>query len=311
MGIESTPRETLTTTRPQDRIHLAPAPSGRAPSYTRRAFLTTAGLAAAGLATYSNTLARHELVHSKITLPIRNLPDAFVGFRMVQISDLHLHGFTESWFLEQVIGQVNAMDPEVVLITGDFVSRGGSQRKITQAAGECAEILSQLKAPQRFGILGNHDVAVGANRVIEPLEAHRTPVLVDSFFALERGSDLLWLAGADDASIRLPDLDMSIPLYPKAPVILLAHEPDFVDHVVKHPRFPLIDAMLSGHTHGGQIRLPGVGPLVLPPLGKHYVQGAFQFEHMKLYVNRGVGTVGVPFRFNCPAEITEITLQRA
>jgi predicted MPP superfamily phosphohydrolase len=69
--------------------------------------------------------------------------------------------------------------------------------------------------------------------------------------------------------------------------------------------------MLSGHTHGGQVRLPVVGPLILPPMGKKYVEGRFQFGHMELYVNRGLGTVGLPFRLNCPAEITEFTLQRA
>jgi predicted MPP superfamily phosphohydrolase len=69
--------------------------------------------------------------------------------------------------------------------------------------------------------------------------------------------------------------------------------------------------MLSGHTHGGQIRLPIVGPLILPPMGQKYIQGAFHFDHMQLYVNRGIGTVGLPFRLNCPAEITHMTLVRA
>jgi uncharacterized protein len=89
------------------------------------------------------------------------------------------------------------------------------------------------------------------------------------------------------------------------------HEPDFADHVVRHPRFPLIDLMLSGHSHGGQVRLPFLGPLILPPMGKKYVEGLFQFGHMQLYVNRGLGTVGLPFRLNCPPELTHITLVRA
>jgi predicted MPP superfamily phosphohydrolase len=91
----------------------------------------------------------------------------------------------------------------------------------------------------------------------------------------------------------------------------MCHEPDFVDHVIRHPRFPWIDAMLSGHTHGGQVRLPVLGPLILPPMGKKYIEGAFRFGDMELYVNRGLGTVGLPFRLNCPAEITHFTLARA
>ena len=80
---------------------------------------------------------------------------------------------------------------------------------------------------------------------------------------------------------------------------------------LRHPRYPLVDLMLSGHSHGGQIRLPLVGPLVLPPMGKLYPEGLFRFEKLQLYVNRGIGTVGVPFRLNCPAEITHFTLVRA
>ena len=91
----------------------------------------------------------------------------------------------------------------------------------------------------------------------------------------------------------------------------MVHEPDFADYVVRHPRFPLIDLMLSGHSHGGQIQLPIVGPLVLPPMGRKYFEGGYRFGHMQLYVNRGLGTVGLPLRLNCPPEITHITLTRA
>ncbi len=284
------------------------------PSVTRRAFLAGAAAAGIGLATYSGTHARHEFDLNVRELPIRDLADAFVGFRFVQISDIHLEEYTEAFFLERIVEQINRLEPEVVLITGDYVSRGPRELPVAwHAAGVCAEILSKLKAPQRFGILGNHDVNVGANHVIPPLEAHGTPILVDSYVALERGRDLLWLAGADDAGTRHPDLNLAIPPYVNIdePCILMCHEPDFADHVVQHPRFPLIDVMLSGHTHGGQIRLPLAGPLILPPMGQKYVEGLFHFDHMQLYVNRGLGTVGLPFRLNCPAEITHFTLTRA
>ena len=299
----------------EPRIHLASAlpPSGHGPlKWTRRAFLGGAAATAVGVAVYSGSHARHEYNITHQTFPIRNLPDAFVGFRMVQLSDIHLEEFTEAWFLERMIAETNALNPDIVVITGDFVSRGPRELTVAyHAAGLAAELLESLRAPQRFAILGNHDVGVGADVVIRNLENHGTPVLVDSYFPLERGSDVLWLAGADDAATRSPDLDLSVPADPRAPVILLAHEPDFADQVRQHPRFPLIDLMLSGHSHGGQVRLPFVGPLILPPLGKKYIAGHYQFDHMHLYVNRGIGTVGLPFRLNCPAEITHITLTRA
>jgi uncharacterized protein len=279
---------------------------------TRRSFLAAAAAAGLGLATYSATHARHEFEITQLTLPIRNLPDAFEGFRIAQLSDIHLEEFTEAFFLERMVDQINLLNPDIVLITGDYVSRGPLTLPTSwRAAGVCAEILSTLKAPQRFGILGNHDVNVGAEHVIPPLEAHGTPILVDSYFALERGRDILWLCGADDAGTRTPDLNFAIPANPRAPVLFMCHEPDYVDKVVLHPRFPLIDVMLSGHSHGGQIRLPYIGPLILPPMGQKYVEGLFQFEHLQLYVNRGIGTVGLPFRLNCPAELTHITLTRA
>jgi predicted MPP superfamily phosphohydrolase len=280
-------------------------------SITRRAFLGGASAAGLGLAIYAGTHARHEFEVTNLTVPIRDLPDAFKNFRIVQISDIHLEEFTEAFFLERIVAQVNALNPDLVLITGDYVSRGPAALSVAyHAAGLCAEILSTVKA-QRFGILGNHDVVVGASHVIPPLEAHGTPVLVDSYYPLQRGRDVLWLCGTDDAGTSSPDLDQTIPAHPKAPVLLLCHEPDYADRVIQHPRFPLIDLMLSGHSHGGQIRLPLIGPLILPPMGQKYIEGLFQFDHMQLYVNRGIGTVGLPFRLNCPAEITHITLVQA
>lgn len=271
-----------------------------------------AGAAALGLGIYAGTHARHELEVTHRVFPIQNLPDSFVGMRLVQISDIHLEEFTEPSFLEHVVDEINVLNPEMVLLTGDFVSRGPGPRKVAlHAAGIAAEILSGITAPQRVAVLGNHDVGVNADWVVRELEAHGTPVLVDSYLPLERNRERLYICGSDDAGTRTPDPFLAIPADPRAPVIYLVHEPDYIDIFHRHPRFPLVDLMLSGHSHGGQIRLPLIGPLVLPPMGKHYVQGLFHFEKMQLYVNRGIGTVGLPLRLNCPAEITHITLTRA
>ena len=278
---------------------------------SRRAFLAGAGAAALGLATYAGTHARHELEITHRTFPIVELPDAFVGMRFVQISDLHTEEFTEPWFLKRVVDQINLLKPDMVLLTGDFVSRGPAPRRVAlRAAGVAAEVLSEIEA-RRIAILGNHDVGVGADWVVRELETHGTPVLVDSYLPLEKLHDRIFLCGSDDAGTRTPDPFLAIPADPRAPVIYLVHEPDYIDIFQDHPRFPLVDLMLSGHSHGGQIRLPLVGPLVLPPMGKLYPQGLYRFGKLQLYVNRGIGTVGVPLRLNCPAEITHFTLTRA
>ena len=282
------------------------------PDLTRRAFLAGAGAAAIGVGLYAGTHARHELEVTHRIFAIRDLPDAFVGMRIAQISDIHLLEYTEASYFEQVIHQVNALDPELVFLTGDFVSRGpGPKRIAIRAAGLAAEISSQIKAPQRLAILGNHDVGVDADLIVHELESHGIPVLVDSYLPLDRRMERLYICGSDDAGTRTPDPNLAIPSEPRAPIIYLVHEPDYIDIFQHHPRFPLVDLMLSGHTHGGQMRLPLIGPLVLPPMGRKYVAGHFQFGHMQLYVNRGIGTVGLPFRLNCPSEITEITLVRA
>ena len=279
---------------------------------TRRAVLLGGAIALAGLGSYSGTHGPHAHALVPLTFPILNLPDAFVGMRFAQISDLHLKEYTEAWFLEHVVQQVNALQPDMVLLTGDFISRGPGPHSVAlRAAGLAAEILSGLKAPQRVAILGNHDVGVNADWIVHELESHGTPVLIDSYLPLERKLDRLYICGSDDAGTRTPDPALAIPADPRAPVIYLVHEPDYIDIFRHHPRFPLVDLMLSGHSHGGQVRLPLLGPLVLPPMGKRYPHGLFRFGKMQLYVNRGIGTVGLPFRLNCPAEITEITLVRA
>jgi predicted MPP superfamily phosphohydrolase len=279
---------------------------------TRRAFIRSAALAAGGLALYAGTHGRHELEIVRRTILIRDLPDVFQGFRIAQVSDIHLVEWTEPWFLQRVVDEVNKLAPDLVTLTGDFVSYGPGSMKIPfRAMPVCAEVLSGLRCPLRYAILGNHDAAVSSGLVIRALESIRIPTLVNRYTAIERGNDRLWLCGVDDPANGQPNLVKAVPAYAEAPVILLAHEPDYADSVRQHPRFPLIDLMLSGHSHGGQIRLPFIGPLILSPMGKRYVEGHFRFDNMQLYVNRGIGTVTLPFRFDCPPEITEITLQRA
>jgi hypothetical protein len=280
--------------------------------FTRRNFLIGTGVTAAGLALYSGEIARHEIDIVQRPITINNLPPSFHSYRIVQLSDIHLDEYTEPYFLERIVKQVNVLAPDLVLLTGDFITHGS----LTFIAGShalhrCAEILTTLTAPLRYAILGNHDVSFSAAMVTRALTTRGTPVLVNQFLPIERGSDRLWLCGVDDPGTSNPDLELAIPAQPDGPVILMAHEPDFADHVLAHPRAPLVDLMLAGHSHGGQIRLPFLGPLILPPMGEKYPEGLYRFKQMQLYVNRGIGTVGLPFRLNCPPEITVITLNPA
>lgn len=278
----------------------------------RRDFLAGAAALTTGLILDTGMIARHDIDLSKRVLKIRRLPDAFHGFRIIQMSDIHLDQFTERSFLQLAVHRINALAPDLVLLTGDFASRGYIPLKYSQdAVLHCAHILKGLACPQRFGVLGNHDTAIGSDMVVSALAASDVPVLVNRFVPIERQGRRLWLGGVDDPGTAAPILDLAVPQHPDGPVILMSHPPDFADEVVRHPRGALVDVMLSGHTHGGQIRIPFVGPLALPPMGRKYISGFFRFNQMQLYVSRGIGTVGLPFRLNCPPEITEFTLQPA
>ena len=287
-------------------------PQSAARLLTRRNFLVASVVSSIGVALYSNDISRHELQITRPTFFIKRLPPAFDGFRIAQISDIHLEEYTEDYFLRRVIDHVNALQPDMVLVTGDFVSRGPlSPNASLAAAGRCAELLARINCPTRYGILGNHDAAVGSRVIRSHMENNGLPILVNQNVRIERNGQHIFLAGVDDISGGAPNLDLAIPSGPDAPVILMAHEPDYAQSVVSHPRGRNVDFILSGHTHGGQIRIPGLRPLALPPLGKFFPEGHFLVGNSQLYVNRGIGTVGIPFRLNCTPEITLATLRNA
>jgi uncharacterized protein len=281
----------------------------RSTVFTRRNFIRLAAGSAAGLAFYSGEIARHEIEIVNRTITLSRLPDAFAGLRIVQISDFHFEEFTEATFLERVVHKVNALAPDLVVLTGDFVSRGPLPRHIAVKMGyHCAELLSQITCPLRYAILGNHDCMVNSRAVTDAVVTHGIPVLANRCVPLERDGQRIWLAGLEDALEQRPDLAAALPARrnpEREPVILLAHEPDIADMVVGHQ----VALILSGHTHGGQVRIPLLPPIHLPELGQRYVEGLFRLgDQMQLYVNRGIGTVGLPFRLRCIPEITVISL---
>ena len=283
---------------------------------TRRKFLRNSIIAAAGLAVHAGEIERHYIEVTRHNVAIAGLPHEFDGATIAQLSDIHLDEYTEPIFLEHAVNLVNNLSPDYVFLTGDYVTDGVAPQKFAEGeAWQCANVFTRLKCRQRFAILGNHDVKVGANLVRTAFNDNGIPVLANACMPIERGNARLWLAGMDDAAEGDPHISLAIPERIRGiadePVILLCHEPDYVDNIIKKPAGQAVSLMLSGHTHGGQVRLPLIGPLTLPDLGKNYVEGWFRFGNLQLYVNRGLGTVGVPFRFDCPPEISVFTLRRA
>jgi uncharacterized protein len=282
---------------------------------SRRNFLLAGLTGAGGLALYSSEIARHWIDVTELDIHLTSLPAAFEGLRVAQLSDIHFGEFTEHFFLRRVVEKVNRLRPDVVLLTGDFITQGlPGAEYATNAAWECAAVLNGLACRERYAILGNHDVLVNPTGVMEALGQNGVRVLRNAYLPLERDGGRLWLAGLDDALEGSPDPETAIPEMirnqPNEPVILMCHAPDYVRRLLAHPVGQAVGLMLSGHTHGGQVRLPFVRPLALPPLGRRYVEGRYQLGSLQLYVNRGIGTVNLPIRLNCPPEITVFTLRR-
>lgn len=287
----------------EETLDSAPPPSRR--WLTRRRFLGLTAASAAGLAFYAGEISRHELSLTEQTIHLANLPDAFRGMRIAQISDIHYADFTEAFFVRDVVQQVNRLRPDMVLMTGDFVSYMPMPISFARKhAPGCAAMLSGIECPLRYASLGNHDYIIGPEYVAAPLRENGIPVLMNKSVALERSGQRIWLAGLGSACTGDADLN-AIPRSENGePVILMAHEPDILPDVAKHN----VDLMLSGHTHGGQVRIPFLPLFHLPEYGQKYIEGRFGMGRTQLYVNRGIGAIGVPFRFRCPPEITVFTL---
>ena len=288
-------------------------PDNPQPRITRRRFLQLSGLGTAGVLAYSSEYERHHLEITHRTVELARLSPALDGLRIVQLSDFHYEQYTEPFFVRQVVDQVNRLAPDLVLITGDYVSEGPMPPTFgAESSYRCAEILAGIHCSQRWCVLGNHDATVGPAIVTDALETHGLPVLANAHVPFEREGARLWIAGVKDIGKSDPDLHLAAPRglqTANEPVILLAHEPDYADDVIQRGG---VDLMLSGHTHGGQVRLPFVGAMYTPPLGRKYVEGLFHLENgLQLYVNRGIGAVGVPFRFDCRPELTLLTLRSA
>jgi predicted MPP superfamily phosphohydrolase len=270
------------------------------------------------VALYSGEVERHWVEFTERNVHLRGLPAAFDGMRIAHITDIHMDDFTEAYFLRNTMDRINRIKPDAVLMTGDYVTSESKQTKASilrahNAAWHCAEILRSLECRSLYAVLGNHDVDAGAREVTYALVSNGIAVLRNSCLPIERAGSRIWLAGLDDPCSGHPDPEQAVPAWirniPNEPVVLMCHAPDYADRLLTQPAGQAVDFMLSGHSHGGQIRLPLIGALFLPSLGRKYVEGGFQLGRMQLYVNRGIGTIGVPFRFDCPPEITVHTLR--
>ncbi|MCY7815994.1 metallophosphoesterase [Bacillus haynesii] len=279
---------------------------------SRRQFLKGfLGLAAAGLFTaagglgYARYLEPHMLETNLIPIRHRLIPKGFDQFRIVQFSDTHLSEYFTADELSNVVSQVNALSPDLIVFSGDLIDKPHRYREHERAV----KALKKLSAPYgKLAIFGNHDHGGYGTKVYQTLMASAGfRVLRNDLMKLELiDGSVIEIASLDDLMLGIPDYEGILSkLSEKAFSILLVHEPDAA---LTAKQFP-VNLQISGHTHGGQIQIPVFGPLITPPYGEIYTEGMYETAGMKIYVNRGIGTTRLPLRFLSKPEITVFQLE--
>lgn len=243
-----------------------------------------------------------------VRLELARLPRAFSGFRVAQISDIHMGSWMNLPRFQHVADLIAAQEPDVLLITGDFLTGRSFPDRARQWIDDLVNVLSPLaETIPSFAVLGNHDYWTNPQAVRDMLRRSGVMDLTNAVFTLAREDRHLHLCGLDDIKEGVVRLDQVLAqLMDNSAAILLVHEPDFADTSAATGKF---DLQVSGHSHGGQIVIPLYGPPVLPRTGRKYHTGLYKVGRMFQYTTRGVGVDRMPIRFNCPPEITIFELE--
>ncbi|MEE2778299.1 MAG: metallophosphoesterase [Acidobacteriota bacterium] len=249
---------------------------------------------------YDWQLARR-LTSAEVDVVLPDLPEPFDGLEILLLTDLHAGPFVSPRALSTACARLCAQLPDLIMIGGDIVTSD------LQELESHRDVIAALEAPMGvFGVLGNHDHYTGCgDRVSLLMEELGVTMLQNRSVELERGGSRLWLAGVDDMNSGSPDLERALAGV-RRPSILLSHNPDFFFAAARAG----VDLVLSGHTHGGQIRIPGRGVLVRQSR-YHLDEGAYRVGSAQLVVSRGLGVSGVPLRLGCPPEGVRIRLHYA
>ncbi|WP_026583083.1 metallophosphoesterase [Bacillus sp. J33] len=273
----------------------------RALSFAAAAF----GLSAGGYY-YSREIEPRLLDITTHKISNKTIPKAFDHVKIVQFSDTHLGFHYDLDQLEELIMKLNKQEPDIVFFTGDLMDEPNKYLE----ASRVAPLLEKIKAPLgKFAIYGNHDHGgYGSDIYKSIMEKAGFILLMNESHKIDVSGSSIHIIGIDDAMLGRPDIKLAVenikdPSYK----ILLSHAPDLADGASSFG----IHLQLSGHSHGGQIKIPFFGALVKPPYAERYHEGFYEIgsqEPLTLYVNRGLGTTRLPFRFLSRPEMTVFTL---
>lgn len=274
---------------------------------TRRAFLKRSGAAMLGVGMLAGGYASFwEPVQLDIVRPsfrCPRLPAAFDGIRIAHFSDLHLGFYSRKSVIARLAEAIGSETPDLVLFTGDAVDSEAD------ALREYLPLLASMNGTLgKFAILGNHDYMTRPDLVADMLKVAGFQVLRNGSALVERRGEAIAIVGLDDGLKGFPDPAKGLGGVPDGLfTLLMMHEPDYADTAAAYP----FDMQISGHSHGGQVRVPLIGAMLTPPGARRYVMGAYAVGEraMPLYVNRGIGETHLPIRFLCTPELTMMTLR--
>jgi len=239
-------------------------------------------------------ISNHRIKHPLI-------PKSFHQFKIVQFSDTHL-GFNFSLnHFSKVLKEIQLLEPDLIIFSGDLIDDFLSFNQLY----ETEALLKSLSAPfGKYAVYGNHDHGgYGTEKYSILMERSGFQILHnDSVYITQQNGEKIGLIGIDDAMLGRPNLLRATRnIQNQTYNILISHAPDIADQAVIHP----IHLQLSGHSHGGQVQIPFFGPLITPPYAENYVEGFYKInENYLLYVNRGLGTTRLPYRFLSRPELT-------
>jgi len=235
----------------------------------------------------------------KIDIKLKRLPKKLEGFRLVHLSDIHHSPFTNLEHITRAVRAANRLKPDMFVLTGDYVSHE------PEYIEPVAEVLGKLEAEfGTFACLGNHDHWTDAALVTDSFRRARINVLINEGFRFSARDASVWLCGVDDYMVGKTDLRAALRgSFPDEMKLLLAHNPVILRQAARFE----VDLILSGHTHGGQVKLRDEDKRILPP--RRLKNGLHQRRDSQIYITRGIGTVVLPIRYQCPPEISLIELQ--
>ena len=266
-----------------------------------------------GTGFYAAEVEPKSLSINRIDIVNKQVKPSFNGLQIVQFSDTHLGpGFTVEQ-LRSLVDRMNALQPDIVVFTGDLIDRYSRYGSVNRGLAQKA--LAKINAPLgKFAVYGNHDRGGGGSRAYKRyMEGAGFVVLVNGVHTITSADgERLTLAGLDDFLLGKPQIERTLRLLrPEDFNLLLVHEPDVADRFSEYP----IDLQLSGHSHGGQFRMPFLKPPITTSLARKYVEGLYSLQGksrpLTLYVNRGIGTTRLSLRFFAKPELTVIRLLNA